>query len=308
MLFLLLALAYAHWFFRVAKRQNRSQPVVWGILGFLTFFLPALLAMWAASALNSPKLIASANASGVLRPEFIIPFIVDTASALIIANGITLIVRKIYLDPSWNFKTAKDATARRQTFALPGGFPWFFVFVYAALSLISVMVTTTLDPPPAPDRYTPMPSLDNYNWGFLSIIIQTAGIALLLWRFKGWLPIAIGWAVIHTFIMLCFFLVLMLKIEVFQPSLFLSLPVKFGFVFAVMAVTMLAVNRWSATLPVLLAAHLGAKLLADLPFIVTKGHDNIFEFLSPQITGLFLVLSLYVTFLFYKPESSDPKQ
>jgi hypothetical protein len=300
LLFLLLALAYAHWFFRLAKRQNKSQPVVWGILGFLTFFLPALLAMWAASALNSPKLIASANTSGVLRPEFIIPFIVDTASALIIANGISLIVRKIYLDPSWNFKTAKDATARRQTFALPGGFPWFFVFVYAALSLISVMVTTTLDPPPPPDRYTPMPSLDNYNWRFLSIIIQTAGIALLLWRFKGWLQIAIGWAAIHTFIMLCFFLVLMLKIEVFQPSLFSSLPVKFAFVFAV--------RRWGAALPVLLVAHLGAKLLADLPFIVTVGHKNIFEFLSPQFTGLFLVLSLYVTFLFYRPQTSDQKQ
>lgn len=264
--------------------------------------------MWAASALNSPKLIASANTSGVLRPEFIIPFIVDTASALIIANGITLIVRKIFLDPYWNFKTAKEATARRQTFALPGGFPWFFVFAFAAISLIGVMVTTTLNPPPPPDHYIPMPSLESFNWRFLAVIIQTAGIALLLWRFKDWLPIAIGWAAIQTCIMLCFYLVLMLKIEVFQPSLFSSLPVKFAFVFAVMAVTMLAVRRWGAALPVLLAAHLGVKLLADLPYIVTVGHKNIFEFLSPQLTGLFLVVSLYLTFLFYKPQTSDQKQ
>lgn len=262
--------------------------------------------MWAASALYSPKLIASANASGVLRPEFIIPFIVDTASALIIANGITLIVRKIYLDPSWNFKTAKDATARRQTFALPGGFPWFFVFAYAALSLISAMIIMALDPPTPPPFN--LPSLESFNWHFFSVILQTVGVALLLWKFKHWLSIAIAWAAILTFRIVFFYIALMLKTEVFQPSLFLSLPVKFGFVFAVMAVTMLSVKRWGAALYVLLAAHLGAKLLADMPFIVTTGHDKFFEFLSPQITGLFLMLSLYVTFLFYTTETSDQKQ
>lgn len=236
----------------------------------------------------------------ILHSKFIIPFIVDTASALIIAHGITLIVQKIYLNASWNFKAAKHTVAQRQTFALPGGFPWFFVWVFAALSLIGVIIIMALDPP-APPPFN-LPSLDSYNWHFFSVLLQTVGAALLFWKFKHWLPIAIGWAAIMTFRMACFYVAIMLKTEVFQPSLFSSLPVSFGFIFAVMAVTMLAVKRWGAALPVLLAAHLGARLLAGVPSIVTKGYGDIFELLSPQITGLFLVLSLYVTFLFYQPE------
>lgn len=296
---LLIAIVYAYWFFQSAKRRNRPQPALWAAAGFAAFYVPAFFAMWGISAINPVMMIANPyDTTGYYdNPEFLIPLIVDSVSAILIANFFALVLWSAHLRPApWHFKSAVQNAAQRRTFALPGPFPWFFALVFPALVMIAAVIATALNPPAPPGMG--LPTLDSLNWKLVNALLQTAGFTFILWRVRPWAAIAVSWAAVMAGITLISYTFLMSHLGTFVPNLMVGVAVKFVIFLVFYGIVAYSVRRWGAGLKILLLSTLAGQVLVNVPFLLIEGVIQLF--IIAALWSLMQILALYVSFLFYE--------
>ena len=188
----IVALLFAAWFFRSAKRVGRH-PWGWAVVGVLSFYLPVFL-LGLVIAILVPQLVSRFESTTAVAAGLGL-----AVSALVVGAVCATLVRKAFLQQSssWSFRAAARhfTTSRSLGTAHISGVLFLVLLASGILRFLWSMA--------APRVFAPTVKAPQFEamWFVIilaSIVLSAAGATLILAKLRSWIVIPLAWTILIT--------------------------------------------------------------------------------------------------------------
>lgn len=294
MLFALIGLFYARWFYKSALVCENRNPKLWAFIGFFVFFLTGVLSSLGIS------LFLMATQSGYDDTPGGLAIILILLSGVIIGNGCAFLFQP--RSSSRRLSEAVRQVSARRDLALPGEFPLGFASFFLLTAVLGVVLGMALQ---AIILETHADTVSVFNGYMPTFLFEAAVLSYILQNHKNWRDISLRWGAIVPFVHLIKYLLSVAGMGFFyNPSLVFFVTQYITFFINAACIT-LSVQRWGASLPVLLCSSVLSKFLLTLLMILPEliyspGIPFPFHLFMSIFMGAVLALCLYAGLLFHE--------